>query len=42
MQSQKKIVTKAIEYLGIKVSNYNNVITSLSGGINKKSSSQNL
>ena len=33
---EKKIVTKAIEYLGIKVSNYNNVITSLSGGNQQK------
>ena len=41
-KSEKKIVTKAIEYLGIKVSNYNNVITSLAVGISKKSSSQNL
>ena len=32
----KKIVTKAIDYLGIKVSNYNNVITSLSGGNQQK------
>ena len=35
-KSEKKIVTKAIEYLGIKVSNYNNVITSLSGGNQQK------
>ena len=35
-KSEKKIVTKAIEYLGIKVSNYNNVITSLSGGNQEK------
>ena len=33
---EKKIVTKAIDYLGIKVSNYNNVITSLSGGNQQK------
>ena len=33
---EKKIVTNAIDYLGIKVSNYNNVITSLSGGNQQK------
>ena len=33
---EKKIVTKAIDYLGIKVSNYNNLITSLSGGNQQK------
>ena len=35
-KEEKKSVTKAIDYLGIKVSNYNNLITSLSGGNQQK------
>ena len=33
---ESSIVKKSIEYLGIKVSNYNNIITSLSGGNQQK------